>query len=53
MYVVPVVTTPAEATGRGLMLNATPGDSATNCCPKEIHGRFLSSVGILILIAVK
>lgn len=53
MYVVPVVTTPAEDIGRGLMLNATPGDSATSCCPEEVHGRFLSSVGILILIAVK
>lgn len=48
-----LVTTLSEDKGSILMLNAALDDSATSCCPKEVHGKLLPSVGILMFMAVK
>lgn len=37
----------SEDKGRVLILNPILGNSATSCFPKEIHGKLLSSMGIL------
>lgn len=48
-----MVTTLSEDKGKVLMLNTTLGGSAASCCPKEVHDKLLSSVGILLFMAVK